>query len=204
DRLCQYRAALECRDVRREPFAKTDDDTTLLRYVLRAESRATTVRPFGPAQWFEPDFGAGMGDALQIVAQLSLLRGELCVRCHVLQSASTTDTEVRALRRNAVSSRNEHIDQLRVVVLTMPLRADEGDRFARKRAGHERGFAFANDAGALVIEGDDRARLDFRRGTSLRGLLLPQERFSHARRNSLRCGSSEVRDRKSTRLNSSH
>ena len=178
-------ATLERGDVGLGALAKPDQHLAAFEDVFDAEPRAAPIRPGRPLQGRQPLARLDPPDAREIVHQFARFGGDLRLGRQMLQRASAADAEVRTARRDAISRRLEHLEQLRLVVRAMPPRALIADFFAGQRARDERGLRFANHPRTVVIERGDDALL------GRRGEPIATHHAGQAARNSARCGSGD-------------
>ena len=190
--LEEYLAAAQVREIWLVALAKARKDAPLLVHVPHAEPRAASIGKCGTAQRLDHTQRLNAADALEVIEQLALFRGELSLRRQVLQGAAAAHTEMRAARRHAVGRGRQDVEQHGLFELAAPLRHAKAHPFARQRARDEHGLArHPRDAAAVVGEIHD-VRLE----------RLAGQLSGHAARNSCRCGALEASSNCRTRLTS--
>src|SRR6185503_10998902 len=158
-RWAEHLATLDVSDVRSQPLAKAYDHASLLGHVLRAQARTAAIAPDRAPQRLEPFLRRHVRHALETLTQLGVLGLQLRLRREVLERAAAASSEVLALGSHTDDRRLDHLQQLGIIMLTVPARAAEANGFPWQRACDERGLACANDPLPLLRESGDASDL---------------------------------------------
>lgn len=102
-----------------------------------------------------------MADALQVVQQGVLLDFNLPVGIQMLQNAARADSEVPALRNNAVCRRFEHLDNLGFIVMPIAAGLQRAHPFTGQCPGNENGFTIQTADAASVMGQAVDGQLEF-------------------------------------------
>ncbi len=138
-------------DEARIVFAESDQHLAFLGDPLDRKPTLAAIAPWRVGQRIEPALRLDLADALEILGEHALLRGDLRSRRQVLQRAAAAGAEVRTTRLDALGrSRQQRLDAR--FVETAMARADAHDgAFAGQCARDEHGLAVDTGDAATVV-----------------------------------------------------